>query len=130
MPSIQMTGWPMVSVRFKRHASDQDVQQWLSELSAYLDKRQPFSMVIEAKPESRFSPEARKNFGLWFKENRVLLGRYCCGVARIVGSATEGERMVSENMKKAMPFPMVAMADCNEARKWAESVQDEKTIMI
>ncbi|MCW7555150.1 hypothetical protein NX722_21485 [Endozoicomonas gorgoniicola] len=130
MSSIQMTGWPMVSVRFKRHASDQDVQQWLNELSAYLDKRQPFSMVIEANPESRFSPEARRDFGLWFKENRVLLGSYCCGVARVVSSAREGDRVVSENMKKAMPFPMVAMTSSDEARKWAESVRDEKMSII
>ncbi|MGI9277188.1 MAG: hypothetical protein ACR2PT_20370 [Endozoicomonas sp.] len=130
MPSIQMIGWPVVTVSFRRPATDQDVQQWLAELTVLLEKQQPFSMVVEARPDSRFSPEARKTFGLWFKDYRALLGDYCCGVARIVESAEEGERVVSDNMKKAMPFPMMAMTESDQARDWAVKMQRKKEITV
>ncbi|MGO0309521.1 hypothetical protein ACTL6P_23570 [Endozoicomonas acroporae] len=129
MSAIQMMGWPMVTIRFNAPATDQDAQDWLHELSGLLDRKEPFSMVIHAQPNSEFSPIARKLLGLWFKEKRQLLGLYCSGVARLVGSEQEGDRVVSKNMQSAMPFPMKACLDWSEARDWAMTqIQDKKKI--
>ncbi|MBO9480379.1 MULTISPECIES: hypothetical protein [Gammaproteobacteria] len=129
MSAIQMMGWPMVTIRFNAPATDQDARDWLHELSGLLDRKEPFSMVIHAQPNSEFSPVARKLLGLWFKEKRELLGLYCTGVARLVGSEQEGDRVVSKNMQSAMPFPMKACLDWSEAKDWAMTrIQDNKKI--
>ncbi|WP_422410426.1 MULTISPECIES: hypothetical protein [unclassified Endozoicomonas] len=119
MNSIQMVGWPIVTVSFNRPACDDDARQWLVDLSELLAREQPFSLIIQAKPNSEFSPEARRELGLWFKENRIKLGAFCRGIARVVLSEQEGDRVVSDNMKKAMPFPMVSCLDFDQARDWA-----------
>ncbi|WP_153301523.1 hypothetical protein [Endozoicomonas arenosclerae] len=128
MTSIQMVGWPIVTVSFNRPASDEDAGQWLNNLSELLGREQSFSLIIQAKPNSEFSPEARRQLGLWFKENRDLLGEHCCGVARVVLSEEEGERVVSDNMKKAMPFPMISCLDFNKAREWAIEQFNQTTV--
>ncbi|MGI9280128.1 MAG: hypothetical protein ACR2PX_10945 [Endozoicomonas sp.] len=128
MTSIQMVGWPIVTVSFNRPASDDDANQWLLDLSELLAREQPFSLIIQAKPNSEFSPEARKNLGLWFKENRENLGECCLGIARVVISEEEGDRVVSDNMQKAMPFPMVACLDFDKARDWAIERLNQTTV--
>lgn len=128
MKSIQMVGWPIVTVSFNRPASDDDARQWLLDLSELLLKEQSFSLIIQAKPNSEFSPEARRQMGLWFKENRKKLGAFCCGIARIVLSEEEGDRVVSDNMKKAMPFPMVSCLDFSQARDWAIERYNQATV--
>ncbi|WP_067518669.1 hypothetical protein [Endozoicomonas ascidiicola] len=119
MSAIDMMGWPVVVVCFNYPATDQDAEKWLNDLSDILAKEAPFSMVIQARPNSEFSPFARKMLGLWFKENRLKLQDHCRGIARHVQSLEEGERVVSDNMQKAMPFPMKAFMDWQLARDWA-----------
>ncbi|WP_281646448.1 hypothetical protein [Parendozoicomonas sp. Alg238-R29] len=116
--SIRMEGWPHVELEFVKQASDAEAQQWLDNMNALLEKKQSFVMLIHARPNSHFSPEARKAMGLWFKEQRESLGIYCAGVARLVDSVEHGERVVSERMKAAMPFPMMATIDRDKANQW------------
>ena len=120
MLSVQMTGWPVVTVCFRGAASDQDVERWLHDLSDLLHRRQWFSIVVQANPSSQFSPAARKSFGIWFKQHKPALQQFCRGVARVVSSKEQGGRVVSDNMKKAMPFPMVAVYSDAEGLKWAD----------
>ena len=119
MSAIQMLGWPVVSVSFNYPATDQDALVWMQELSALLEKKQRFTLIMQAKPNSELSPAARKQLGLWFKDSRQQLAAYCCGVVRLVHSKEEGDRVVSDKMQKAMPFPMKAVLDWSEARDWA-----------
>ena len=123
--SIRMEGWPQVELEFVKPATEQEAQQWLADMDALLEKKQPFAMLIHARPNSHFSPESRKAMGLWFKEQRANLGQYCRGVARLVDSVEHGERVVSERMKSAMSFPMVATTDVEQATQWlAEKLRD------
>jgi len=116
---IQMMGWPIVSLHFNRKATDLDADEWLHDLSVLLAKKKPFTMIVQARPDSQLSPASRKAMGLWFRQHRNGMERYCKGVVRLVVSDSEGERVVSHNMKKAMPFPMVALTDYDQARDWA-----------
>ena len=120
MQAIEMKGWPLVTISFNSPASDDQARQWFAGMSAALDKKQPFSIIMSAQPDSQFSPEARKEMGLWFKENRSNLGEHCCGIARVVDSVEHGNRVVSDNMKKAMPVPMKAFLSQEDAERWAE----------
>ncbi len=119
MTSIQMMGWPVVTVSFNRPASVADANQWFTDLSELLTRQQPFSMIIQVSPQSQFSASSRRQFGLWFKGHRGRLGVYCRGVVRVVRTEAEGERVVSDKMKQAMPFPMAACLEFDQARKWA-----------
>ncbi|MRI33037.1 hypothetical protein EOPP23_08580 [Endozoicomonas sp. OPT23] len=117
---VEMKGWPLVTIKFNSPASDAEARQWFADMSAMLARKEPFVMVMEAQPDSQFSPEARKEMSIWFKGNRSLLGEYCLGTARIVESEEHGQRVVSDNMQKAMPFPMKAFLSRTDAIKWSE----------
>lgn len=120
MHPIQMTGWPIVTIQFVRAASDEDVSSWLSTLSDYLSREEAFCLILEANPESRFSPEGRKQLGKWFKSHKTPLHQFCKGVVRLVDSVDRGERLVSKNMKASMPFPMIATLSPEEAKSWTK----------
>ncbi len=119
MDAITITGWPVVEVDFLSPASDAQVQAWLQSMNDLLSRQERFIVVVNARPNSQFSPEGRKAFGLWFKQEREAMAEYCAGVVRVVESAEQGERIVSPAMQQAMPFPMVAMLSADEARQWA-----------
>ncbi|CAM3851226.1 hypothetical protein [Parendozoicomonas haliclonae] len=116
--AIQMRGWPQVELEFVRQASDDEALQWLEDMNGLLARKQPFVMLIHARPNSQFSPEARKALGLWFKEQRANLGQYCLGVARLVDNVEQGQRVVGEKMQAAMPFPMMAVTSVHAANHW------------
>ncbi|WP_461534775.1 hypothetical protein [Spongorhabdus nitratireducens] len=118
--AIRMSGWPLVQLEFVSPASEADLQQWLAEMDQMLNEGKRFGLLVSARPNSQLSPEGRKNFSLWFKQNRALLAEGCAGVVRMTANEEEGNRIVSDRMKQAMPFPMIAETCDHRARKWLQ----------
>ena len=84
---------------------------------------QPFvpSFATKTTEESAFSDLARKAMGLWFKQQRELIGRWCVGVSRIAINDAAVERLAGPKMQAAMPCPIFAAVADAEARQWLEN---------
>lgn len=117
---ILIRGWPMVEVVFQGAANQQQVAHWLREMDALIDKKQPFGLLTKTTSESDFSDLARKAMGLWFKQQKELIGRWCVGVSRVAPNQDAVQRMAGEKMQAAMPCPIFASASEDEARQWLE----------
>ncbi|MCG8534608.1 MAG: hypothetical protein MI808_05880 [Pseudomonadales bacterium] len=118
---IIVKGWPLVEVVFQGEADQQQVEQWLLQMDALLEKEQPFGLLTKTTEESAFSDLARKAMGLWFKQQRELIGRWCVGVSRIAINEAAVERLAGPKMQAAMPCPIFAAVADAEARQWLEN---------
>ncbi len=114
MQNPQVTGWPIVMVEFSKLPSDEDVRCWLSSMSAMLDKQQPFAVILLTQNKG-MSREARREQGIWFKQNKQRLADFCVGVARVVQPDQDPEQLAGIAMQRAMPFPLTACYTVAEA---------------
>lgn len=78
----------------------QDENEFFTFLDSLLDGKM-FSLIIEIDGEKSFSHEAKRNLGIWFKGNQLILKQRCLGIIRIRNSHVVTAR--DEAMKRAMP---------------------------
>jgi hypothetical protein len=117
---ITIQGWPLVEVCFNGPANEQEVQVWLDAMDALFEKNQPFGLLTRTSEHSDFSDAGRKAMGLWFKQSREKIGQLCVGVARIAPAEDAIERLAGAKMQAAMPCPIYASVDGDEARIWVQ----------
>ena len=120
MPPITVTGWPMVEVTFAGDANTDEVKQWLRQRDDLLAHAKPFGLLTQTLEDSHFSQEGRRELGLWFKQSRELLAKYCVGVSRLAPNPEAIERLAGPKMQAAMPCPIFASTEHEEAKAWLE----------
>lgn len=117
--SITVTGWPLVVMSFTGSSSHEEALTWLEHLSELLNRKSAFVVVVETSLDSKLDHDSRKAQSLWFKTHREALGQYCKGLARVLRSSDEFDRVAGPSMQKAMPFPLFASLDRADAMAWA-----------
>lgn len=123
---ILVEGWPLVKVCFVGPANEGQVQSWLQQMDDLFLRRTRFGLLTKTDEDSDFSAAGRKAMGLWFKLRREQLSLWCVGVARIAPQADAVERLAGPKMQAAMPCPIYASVDEEQARAW---LQDRLTDM-
>ena len=68
-------------------------------------KEDRFGMIISITGEKHFSLKAKKDLGIWFKDNKKKLKEKCFGFIRIKPNEDESLTKKSQAMKNAMPCP-------------------------
>jgi hypothetical protein len=103
----EINGWPVVTVNFIDIPTDEDIRRWLAAMDQWLAREEPFSVVLLTKNKG-MSPLARREQGIWFKQNKATLAQYCVGVARVVQQDQDPEKLAGAAMQNAMPFKLAA----------------------
>lgn len=125
---IVISGWPLVEIQFNGPATQAQVQGWLDEMDSMFERRQPFGLLTQTSDQSDFSDQGRKAMGLWFKQQRELLAKWCVGVSRVAPSKNDVERLAGPKMQAAMPCPIYASEDRSVALAWLQQqLQQAKT---
>lgn len=117
---ISVQGWPLVEVCFTGPANEAQVLTWLQQMDDLFARQAPFGLLTRTDAASDFSDAGRKAMGLWFKQRRALLARWCAGVARIALDEAAEVRLAGPKMQAAMPCPIYASVDARQARAWLE----------
>lgn len=68
-------------------------------------KEDSFGLVISISGDQHFSSQAKKDLGIWFKNNKDKLKKQCLGIARVKPFEDESQLKKSLAMKNAMPCP-------------------------
>ena len=98
---------------------ESDFSDFMQALNHLLTNDQ-FLCLMLSDGSSKFSPEDKKELGLWFKQHKTLLKDKCKGFCRVVSSQTLSQRLSSKAMALAMPFPYSVTTDLNEALVWLD----------
>lgn len=123
---IVVTGWPLVEIEFLGPANESQVTAWLTQMNDLLGKEKPFGLLTRTTEESEFAELGRKALGLWFKQKREDIARWCVGISRIALAEAAVERLAGPKMQAAMPCPIYASVDPVQARVWLEQRLQEK----
>lgn len=77
-----------------------------------------FGLIIEILGEKVFSHEAKKQLGIWFKQNKEVFRSRCFGIARIKPSEIDGLSVKSLSLQRAMPCPYTVKPFFKSAQTW------------
>ena len=80
-------------------------------------KEESFGMVISITGEKHFSDNAKKELGIWFRNNKDLLSKKCFGFARVKPHEDDELSQKSLAMQKAMPCPYFVKSTIEKALK-------------
>jgi hypothetical protein len=79
-----------------------DEKNFLIELTK-LVKIEGFILILEVYGEKGFSTEGKKQLGLWYRENKSILGQNCQAIFRVDPSSRE--KLSEASLQKAFPCP-------------------------
>ncbi len=117
--------WPLIFGRFPELSESDRVSRILDSLDAILAFKQPFVMArIPPSHDHDDEPhEDEKRSVVWIKKRKLDLRAYCKGYLYVTQDADLRELLEGrlKQVRKMYGFPMVVVADQNEAAEKAQS---------
>lgn len=114
--------FPLVLVTFTgAKATATNFQQYLDELYANYDRKQPFILVFDATSATVPGISYQKQQAAWTSEHRDLIETYCLGIAYVIPSA------VIRNVLKLIlkiqrdPVPSKVFSNREKGVAWAQT---------
>jgi hypothetical protein len=114
--TCDISGWPVILVRFPGVYSDAEFAEYLDELSALVG-RGPAGLVIDTRNTHPPTPTQRQLLIKFVKTQHKVLGRMC-GIVFIIDSAVARLAMTAVSWLVAKPCPVEFQSSLNEAQAW------------
>jgi hypothetical protein len=111
--------WPVVLHVSDGEATDAEVDAYIREATAILQRGEPHAVVMDASQVMQASPYARARKKAWLAEHEVLLRRHCVATAVVLRSPLL--RFISSTLMLVRPFPTPyrVFDSVEEAVSWA-----------
>lgn len=114
--TCDISGWPLIVVRFPLAYSDAEFALYLTELTALVG-RGPEALVIDTRETHPPTPTQRQLLIRFVKSQGEALGRMV-GIVFISDSAIARYAMTAVSWLVAKPCPVEFLASLSEARTW------------
>lgn len=119
--SITVDGrqWPLLVVKLGRSGTRQDLEAYLAERSAYLERCEPHVCIVDAREVHMPAACLRQRYTEWLRENEEELRRWTLGTAYI--AQTPAVQMMVSVMRhfSRMTTPFVVTGALPSAAAWA-----------
>ena len=112
--------WPLLLIEASGDSSDQDLEQYLGELSRKLAQKVPHVVVVDATLGKSLKATHRKMVADWNRAHAGELRRYRLGLALVTPSALLRGLITAVYWIFPAPFPYRCFDSTAEARKWGE----------
>ncbi|MBS1506219.1 MAG: hypothetical protein JSS79_06200 [Bacteroidetes bacterium] len=128
--------WPLLVITFpKREVNESDIENYLSHLYSYLQKKESVAVIIDIAKSSWLDAALRYKINNWVHENRVELRKYMKGTAYVVNG-----QLLRIALKAFLSFqdvsqvlkPIEVFSSVDKARKWAQLIikQDSEVVEL
>jgi SpoIIAA-like len=114
---IDEAGWPVVTVRWSGLVTDAMLQEFLSKMDRWLERRERFALLLDSRGAKGFSPEQRKRLIHHMKQHAALTTPYLVQ-AIVLDNPMQRTLFYGINLIFPNPFPSKVFADPAEARSW------------
>lgn len=114
--------WPIVRVKLPPAQSDDEVRQYLEELRALRERRQPYALIIDANESRGFSAAQRKMQADYIESGLELSRRYLKAFAFVSASSIQRGMMTAIFWLRKPEWPHRFFATFDEAKEWARSL--------
>jgi hypothetical protein len=111
---------PIVVVELNKQLDDDGWRSYLATLTAYVDRRQPFAVVIVTN-DSQLTARQRAATAELVKAREDDLRTYCKGNAAVVKGAVQRGVITALSWLVKFPFPSKVFSNLDDAIGWARS---------
>jgi len=117
--------WPLVMVRFGRSGTQEDLERYLAQRRAYLERQQPHLCLIDTRQLHLPSPRLRQRYIDWMCEHELQLRQWTLGTACLIVSPVVKMMMSVIRHAASMNTPFFVTPSLAPAVTWAaERLQD------
>lgn len=97
-------------------------QEYLDELYANYDRREPFVLLFDASRAGRPNMHYQRKQAQWMKENKKLIQTYCLGVGYVVPNNMLRQLLKTIFTIQKNPVPFRVFKSLENANEWADDV--------
>lgn len=124
MFSLKKNSQSIATIEIFEPRDSNDEIKFMDALNELL-KEDAFGMIVSITGEKHFSLEAKKDLGIWFKNNKEKLREKCFGFIRIKPNEDESLSKKSLAMKNAMPCPYDVKSTIAKAQAAIKALKSE-----
>jgi hypothetical protein len=118
--TFDRTGFPVIIVAFTgEKETPENFQEYLDGLYQNYDRKEPFSLVFDAKDAPTPSPTYQAKQATWMKAHETLIQTHCRGVAYVMPNAFMRNVLKLIFKIQDNPVPFKVFANREEGIDWA-----------
>jgi len=117
---IDDTQWPLVTVRWSGVMTDAALNGFLVQMDSWLDRGEPFGLLLDARGAQGLSPEQRARLLGHMKERATLTAKLLFQ-AMVIDNLIQRTLFYGINLIFPNPFPSKVFADPAAAHAWLAS---------
>jgi len=119
--AIDETKWPLVTVRWEGVMTDAALSGFLVQIDTWLDRGQPFGLLLDARGAQGFSPEQRARVISHMKQRAALTAKLLFQ-ATVIDNLVQRTLFYGINLIFPNPFPSKVFGDLAPAHTWLSSM--------
>jgi len=114
---LDESAWPLVTMQWEGIPTDADLTRVLGCIDSWLDRGEPFGLLIDPLGAGVLTPEQRVRTIAHMKANATRTSRLMLQ-AIVIQSRIQRTLFYGINLIYPNPFPSKVFADANAARHW------------
>jgi len=119
-PIIDDSGWPILAITYPPIVTPEEAELHYEELTTYLQRSQPFGVLIDARPADVPNAPERARIAAFLRETAHLSARTVVGVALVMKTTVGRGVMTAVLWLFTPPFPVQHVTSICEGRQWLE----------
>ena len=114
---VDESTWPVVTVRWTGTLPDHALTEFLGKLDTWLEREQPFGLLVDSRGAGGMSPEQRRRVVKHMKARAAVTARLLVQ-AVVLDSQLQRTLFYGINLLFPNPFPSKVFAEVEPARRW------------
>jgi hypothetical protein len=124
--------WPILTVTFPTRALvEEDIRNYLSRLSAYMNRNQPAVILVDISDSGWVSPELRYEINQWIVENKTLVRKNVLGNGYVVKNQIIRlalQTFLSFQDSTQVISPVKVFNSVEKAKAWAAEIINQQRL--
>lgn len=118
--TIDTSRWPIVVHAVEGTLSDRELDAYLQEASALMEREGSYLAVMDASQIGSVSASMRSRIASWQRQYRAVVERRCLGVVYVLSSPLLRFIGMTILLVTGLSVPYVVCASREEALRWAQ----------
>ncbi|MCU0698459.1 MAG: hypothetical protein MUC96_18315 [Myxococcaceae bacterium] len=123
--TIDTSQWPIVIHSVEGSLSDRQIDDYLREATALMDRPEPYIAIMDASRIGSVSAYMRARITEWQRQHRAIVNERCVGVVYVLSSPLLRFVTMTILLVTGLGVPYVVCATRDEALAWARGRASE-----
>lgn len=123
--TIDTSQWPIVIHSVEGSLSDRQIDDYLREATALMDRPEPYIAIMDASRIGSVSAYMRARITEWQRQHRAIVNERCVGVVYVLASPLLRFVTMTILLVTGLGVPYVVCATRDEALAWARGRASE-----